>query len=47
MSLLAFDGRSNYRVLDDERDWKPFARYNGFDYKILDVDLWCHRERHA
>jgi hypothetical protein len=39
MSLPAFDGRSNYRVLDDERNWKPFAHYDGFDYKILDVDL--------
>ncbi|MFT5171977.1 MAG: hypothetical protein ACI8W7_000141 [Gammaproteobacteria bacterium] len=39
MSLPAFDGRSNYRVLEGDRDWKPFNHLDGFDYKILDVDV--------
>ena len=39
MTLPAFDGRTNYSVIGADRAWKPFARYDEFDYKILDVDV--------
>ena len=39
MTLPALDGRSSYSVVDGDRPWKPFGRYEGFDYKILDVDV--------
>ena len=39
MTLPAFDGRSNYRLIDGDRAWKPFEDYQGFDYKILNVDV--------